>query len=418
MTAPSPPGRGTSPMRSEPWLDAASVLARSESGLVTHSETPPDLVALNTAMVDRLVEQGALEAGLVQEAFRSVLRHWFLPGIDPSQVYAGHAIPTRFSEQGPISSSSEPAIMAKMLAQLGVVPDHAVLEIGAGTGYNAALLSYLVGPKGSVVTIDLDEDITAQAKANLVRSGTANVTVLTGDGWKGAPGSGPFDRIEATVGVWDLSPAWIRQLKPEGRLVVPLWLRCGLQASVAFDLGNDGVLRSSSVQPCGFMTLRGLGAGPQGYYPVGAWTALLDMPDRDRVDLLARLLNSEPKAHSLRGLKPGWFVALALGEPNAVRLYPSEQLNPVLRCGLIDAEDESLAVIESPPEGPDASYGTLLSYGGQRAAQTLRRNLEHLPAAEMSRLVLRARPTGLYDSNDLHLAVIQRPEFTFEIDGG
>ena len=118
-------------------------------------------------MVDRLVEQGALEAGRVQEAFRSILRHWFLPGIDPSQVYAGHAIPTRFSEQRPISSSSEPAIMARMLAQLGVVRDHAVLEIGAGTGYNAALLSYLVGPKGSVVTIDLDEDITAQAKANL-----------------------------------------------------------------------------------------------------------------------------------------------------------------------------------------------------------------------------------------------------------
>jgi len=367
-------------------------------------------------MIDRLVEQGALESGNVQEAFRAVLRHWFLPGIDPSRVYSGQAIPTRFSERGPISSSSEPAIMARMLAQLGLLSGHAVMEIGAGTGYNAALLGRLVRPEGWVVTIDLDEDITAQAKANLVRSGSANVRVLTGDGWEGAPGSGPFDRIEVTVGVWDLSSTWVRQLKPGGRLVVPLWLRCGLQVSLAFDLGNDGALRSSSVEPCGFMTFRGPAAGPNGYHALGAWTALLDMADQDRVDLLGRLLNLEPTTESVHGLKSGWFVALALGEPNAVRLYPTEQLDPVLRTGLLDAEDESLALIEMPPDRPETSDGTLLSFGGERAAELLRSSLEQLPATETSRLAVCARPTGEYEPSDSHLAVIQRPEYTFEID--
>jgi SAM-dependent methyltransferase len=114
-----------------------------------------------------------------------------------------------------------------------------VLEVGAGTGYNAALLSHLVGPSGQVTAIDIDPAITQAAQANLDWAGVganqlAEVEVRTGDGWLGAADRGPFDRIQATVGVWDLAPAWADQLAPTGTLVAPLWLRAGVHATAAF----------------------------------------------------------------------------------------------------------------------------------------------------------------------------------------
>lgn len=96
-----------------------------------------------------------------------------------------------------------------MIEQLDVQIGHRVLEIGAGTGYNAALLAWLAGSSGRVTTIDVDEDIVQEARDNLRRAGFSEVHVVAGDGWLGLPTDAPFDRIEATVGVWDLSPHWV-----------------------------------------------------------------------------------------------------------------------------------------------------------------------------------------------------------------
>jgi len=202
-------------------------------------------------------------AGPVEGAFRVVARHRFLPGLDLDRVYdAEAAIPTKREPDGEItSSSSAPAIMGLMLGDLAVEPSHRVLEIGAGTGYNAALLATLAGPTGAVTSIDLAPDVAAGAAANLVANGFAGVVVRAGDGWLGAADRAPFDRIIVTVGVPDLSPAWVAQLAPGGRLVVPLSLAAGVEAAVAFV--RDGVrLRSLHLNPCGFMRLRGSHADP------------------------------------------------------------------------------------------------------------------------------------------------------------
>src|SRR6201996_420036 len=116
----------------------------------------------------------------------------------------------------PTSSSSQPTIMAVMLDQLGLEPGHRVLEIGAGTGYNAALMKYLVGPSGTVVTVDLNEDVARDAAAHLAAAGYPEVAVVAADGAAGFPASAPYDRVIATVGVSDLAPAWLDQLGPGG----------------------------------------------------------------------------------------------------------------------------------------------------------------------------------------------------------
>ena len=192
--------------------------------------------ALIAEMIDALRRRHCLHSDKVADAFRAVPRHVFVPGRPLAEVYSSETvIPTHFDNDGlSISSSSAPNIMAIMLEQLGVRPGMRVLEIGAGTGYNAGLLAYLVGPHGRVVTVDLDEEITTEAQKHLHAANIDHVRVVCGDGWFGSGVAETFDRVILTVGAWEVSPHWFEQLPVGGVLVMPLWLRPGLQVSVAF----------------------------------------------------------------------------------------------------------------------------------------------------------------------------------------
>ena len=220
---------------------------------------------------------GALTQPAVESAFRAVPRHVFLPGVPLEEAYRDDAIPTKKADGRAISSSSQPAIMAIMLEQLGVQPGQRVLEIGAGTGYNAALLSHLVGPSGRVVTVDIDDDIVAAARTHLSAFGVENVRVVLGDGGEGYAPGGPYDRIVLTVAAWDITPAWHEQLADGGRLVLPLKIANGPQNAIAFDKmapGSQPLLISQSAQECGFMPLRGAFAGPEVFTPLGDHSGL------------------------------------------------------------------------------------------------------------------------------------------------
>src|SRR5439155_24991906 len=122
------------------------------------------------------------------------------------QIYSERALITRLRDNLGTSSSSQPALMADMLQLLDVRPGLRVLEIGAGTGYNAALLAELTGDPSLVTTIDIQPDVVEQTRRSLVRAGYGGVRVLCRDGFAGAPEAAPFDRIVATVGCPDLSP--------------------------------------------------------------------------------------------------------------------------------------------------------------------------------------------------------------------
>jgi protein-L-isoaspartate(D-aspartate) O-methyltransferase len=219
-------------------------------------ENNGDAIALNQALVDDLKKRETIQTARVEAAFRAVLRHHFLPGTPLETVYSDRAISAKQNQEGQwLSSSSQPAIMGIMLEQLGLKPGHKVLEIGAGTGYNAALMAHIVGETGQVVTVDIDEDLVEAAREHLRAAGFERVQVVCADGGYGYPELAPFDRIMLTVGAPDITPAWWEQLKPDGRIVLPLMLK-GSMKSVAFERAEDH-LKSLSVQDCGFIQLRG-----------------------------------------------------------------------------------------------------------------------------------------------------------------
>ncbi len=207
-------------------------------------------------------------------------RHLFLPDVPVGDVYTDRAFPTKHAEGKPISSSSQPAIMAIMLEQLALQPGQRVLEIGAGTGYNAALIAHIVGTGGCVVTIDIDEDLVLIARQHLAAAGFDSVDVRCADGGYGHPEAAPYDRIILTASAWDITPAWFEQLGVGGRLVLPLSLR-QLQLSVAFERRTDH-LESVSVADCGFMPLRGEFAGPERVVALGEGQGPFLLADGDR----------------------------------------------------------------------------------------------------------------------------------------
>ena len=215
-----------------------------------------DLYQMREALARKLVRDGSARHPNVELAFRRVARHLFLPEVDPDLAYRDTPIPTKLEAGEVVSSSSQPSIMAVMLEQLRTRSGHHVLEIGAGTGYNAALLSELVGQHGRVTTIDLDIDTVQRARAALAATGYTGVHVAQGDGLAGYPSHAPYDRIIATVGLGDIPTAWREQLKPGGHLVLPLAIR-GVMRSVAFQRDGRGRLTSTSLVPANFMPFRG-----------------------------------------------------------------------------------------------------------------------------------------------------------------
>ncbi|WP_261575476.1 methyltransferase, FxLD system [Frankia gtarii] len=218
---------------------------------------------LRHALIDRLREAGTVRSDAVEAAMRAVPRHLFLPGVPLEEAYADEPVYTKRDGAGvSISAASQPTIVAMMLEQLDVQQGQRVLEIGAGTGYNAALLAHLAGDKDRVTTIDVDEDLVAGARRNLAEAARGDVQVVLGDGALGAPAGGRHDRLIATVGAFDVPPAWLDQVAPPGRLVVPVRLRGAVARSIAFDRG-DGIWRSRSIEMASFMPLRGIGDDPR-----------------------------------------------------------------------------------------------------------------------------------------------------------
>ena len=215
---------------------------------------------LNQLMIDAIA--AARPVGTrdprVLAAIRAVPRHAFVPGADLADAYNPDlAVITKRGPAGAaLSCASVPYLVAAMLEQLDVREGHRVFEAGAGTGWNAALLATLAGPGGHVSTIDIDPEITAQAAASLERAGFTSAHVATGDAAFGVPENAPYDRAIITIGSLDVPPAWFGQLRPGGRLVVPLRWR-GQTQSVALVLGEDGLLRSDAVFLCGFVPMIG-----------------------------------------------------------------------------------------------------------------------------------------------------------------
>ena len=310
--------------------------------------------------------------------------------------------------------------MAIMLELLDVAPGQRVLEIGAGTGYNAALLAHLVGETGTVTTLDIDEEVVREASDHLAAVGANEVEVHCADGWLGESRGAPFDRIIATVECWDISPHWISQLDEGGALVLPLALGPGLTMAVAF-VKVGQVLTSTSMAFCGFMPLRGPHAGPSSRTVVSRWdettprrqgetTWVAVFPDatQERGDLLRALLaDGVTRTVAAPPLLAGWNVRLLLEEPDPIHLFEITNTPPRNAVGLFDAAQASLALVEGE---------SITSFGADTCLERIAAGLTTGRPFDLRALRITATPNHLRSHKE-GAVLLSRPAFDLAIEG-
>jgi protein-L-isoaspartate(D-aspartate) O-methyltransferase len=183
----------------------------------------------------------------VLRAMDEVPREHFVTAEFADSAYADQALPIACGQ-----TISQPYVVAYMTEHLEVSPEHRVLEIGTGSGYQAAVLSRIAR---DVVSIERYRTLAEASRGRLKTLGYANVTVLTGDGFKGAVDYAPFDRIIVTAAAEDIPSALVEQLAPAGKLVLPLGPHDSAQHLVKFSKSANGELSREELIAVRFVPL-------------------------------------------------------------------------------------------------------------------------------------------------------------------
>ncbi|WP_113704724.1 methyltransferase, FxLD system [Nonomuraea lactucae] len=343
--------------------DPATPTFKGMESTITTTTDPADL---RNAMVDKFTDSGHLRTPAIIDAFREVERHRFIPDADVEAAYVNDAVSIKHNADGEmISCISAPSVVATQLEQLGAQPGHKILEAGAATGYNAALLARLVSPGGHVWTVDVDADLVNTASKHLEAAGVSNVTVLLADGAAGLPEHAPFDRIQFTVGAGDIPLPVLEQLAPDGRLVIPTRIRGSISRSFAFERDGE-TWKTVSCEMATFVPLRkGICDDVRTTVPMaGEGNVRLETYSEQLVDREAmRTVLDEPSHKLYTGVKfrqgSPWewvYLWLACVLPNGLSRMPGERpgFTPHFGWGSMAALDgDSLAYL-TVREGDDA----------------------------------------------------------------
>ncbi|MBM3814549.1 MAG: protein-L-isoaspartate(D-aspartate) O-methyltransferase [Acidimicrobiia bacterium] len=190
-------------------------------------------------MVRDQIQERGISNQAVLDAMRNTPRHLFMPEQQRDYAYDDTPLPIGYSQ-----TISQPFIVAFMTDLLGAEKTHRVLEIGTGSGYQAAVLSPLAG---EVYTIEIVPELAKRSQALLKQLSYENVTVRLGDGYKGWPEKAPFDRIILTAAPPELPQALVDQLKPGGRLVAPVGSSSWSQELIVVEKSKDGKVKKRSV---------------------------------------------------------------------------------------------------------------------------------------------------------------------------
>jgi len=178
-----------------------------------------------------------------------VPRHLFVPAGERGKAYADHPLPI-----GGGQTISQPYMVALMTSLLDLRPGARVLEIGTGSGYQAAILSRVAG---EVYTVEILTALADRARRTLADLGCRNVHVRTGDGFQGWPDAAPFDGIVVTAAPPSIPEPLLQQLRVGGRLVIPVGDRDAIQNLLVLTKRADGGFDRSSVMPVRFVPMTG-----------------------------------------------------------------------------------------------------------------------------------------------------------------
>lgn len=195
-------------------------------------------------MVSKQLKSRGITNKNTLHAMTIVPRHKFIPDKLQHLAYEDGPLPI-----GQGQTISQPYIVAFMTQALNLESDHKVLEIGTGSGYQAAVLAEIVD---SVYTIEIVEELGLRAKEKLRELGYTNIEVKIGDGYHGWPEKSPFDAVIVTAGAEEVPPALIEQLKDGGTMIIPKGPRNGVQELVLYTKKN-GKVKSKSVMPVRFV---------------------------------------------------------------------------------------------------------------------------------------------------------------------
>ncbi len=184
---------------------------------------------------------------VVLDAMRRVPRHEFVPKRYKSRSYADSPLPIGYDQ-----TISQPYIVGFMTEMLKVKKEHKVLEIGTGSGYQAAVLAEIVE---NVYSIEIIKELGEQVKARLERLNYQNITVRIGDGYFGWKEHAPFDAIIVTAAADHIPPPLVNQLKPGGRMGIPVGGRFQVQNILIVEKALDGTVTTKQVMPVRFVPL-------------------------------------------------------------------------------------------------------------------------------------------------------------------
>jgi protein-L-isoaspartate(D-aspartate) O-methyltransferase len=210
------------------------------------------MAALPAADIERMEFQLALRRRRISDqavlrAMDEVPREHFVAADLVDRAYADQALPIACGQ-----TISQPYVVAYMTEQLEVGPRHRVLEIGTGSGYQAAVLSRIAR---EVVSVERYRTLAEAARDRCRTLGYANVTIIAGDGLAGAPELAPFDRIIVTAAAEDVPQLLIEQLGEDGKMVLPLGPRTGRQHIVKLSKDAGGELRRQDLIAVRFVPL-------------------------------------------------------------------------------------------------------------------------------------------------------------------
>lgn len=202
------------------------------------------------ALTDRLARSGYVRSPAVERAFRTVPRERFVVPERRGDAYDDTPLPIPMGQ-----TISAPSMIAIMLEEADLGPGQRVLDVGTGSGYNAALLAEIVGPE-NVVSVERHPGLVAFARENL-RAAGYEVRVEEGDGTLGWEPGAPYDRIVVTAGAPRLAPSWVRQTTVGGRIVAPIGRSTFSQVLVTATKTAEDHVDVREGTPCAFVPLLG-----------------------------------------------------------------------------------------------------------------------------------------------------------------